>query len=237
MENPFENVSTREQQVFVESGKAQAFMRTVFTLMTLGLTLTGSAAWYFGNNIEKFPFLFQSPWVYIIMFAPLAFVLVLSFGINRLSYVTANVIFATYSLVMGVSLSWIFMVYTNASIASTFFITAGTFGVMAILGMTTKIDLSRFGSILFMALIGLIIAGVVNWFLKSETLGYIYSFAGVLIFSGLTAYDTQRLMQMGAYADMNHEGVQKAALMGALSLYLDFVNLFMFLLRFLGRRD
>ena len=222
---------------FVQSGKANAFMRMVYVTMSIGLAITGLAAYYFGTNIEQFPFLYTGPWPYIIMFSPLAFVLALSFGINRMSFQTASIVFGVYSFVMGLSLSYIFVIYSDASIAKTFFITAGTFGAMALIGTTTKVDLSKFSSILFMGLIGVIIASVVNMFMQSDTFDFIISLVGVALFCGLTAYDVQRLLQMGAHADTTHESVQKAGLMGALSLYLDFINLFLFLLRFFGSSD
>jgi len=217
--------------------------------MAIGLTITGLTAWYFGTGLDAcidgiyidpncgFGWMVQGPMRYVIMFAPFAGLLALSFGIHKMSYSTASVVFGGYAFLMGLSLSYIFVVYSMGSIATTFFITAGTFGAMSIIGMTTKIDLTKFGSILFMALIGLIIASLVNMFMQSTMMQYIISFAGVLIFCGLTAYDTQRLIEIGAHADTEQEGVRKVALMGALSLYLDFVNLFLYLLRFFGSRE
>ncbi|MEM6262569.1 MAG: Bax inhibitor-1/YccA family protein [Bacteroidota bacterium] len=239
MDNYFEDSVTRSQQRQYEaSGRARVFMQRVFTIMAFGLGITAMTAWYFGNNVESFPWLFTSPWYYIVMFAPLGFVLALSFGIHKMSYTTANIVFAVYAMVMGMSLSFIFVAYSLGTIFQTFFVTAGTFGAMALIGATTKIDLSKYSSYLFMALIGLIIASVVNMFLGSTVLEWIVSFAGVLIFSGLTAYDTQRLIQIGAHSDIEDENIQKAGLMGALALYLDFINLFLFLLRiFGGSRD
>ena len=154
---------------------------------------------------------------------------------NKLSAMAMMVIFIVYSLLMGMSLSYIFLVYELGTIASTFFITAGTFGTMAVLGYTTSTDLTKFGSILFMALIGIIIASVVNFFLGSAQLDYIISIAGVLIFTGLTAYDVQKIKQIGASTEHEGETKQKLVIMGALNLYLDFVNLFLFILRIFGR--
>jgi hypothetical protein len=171
------------------------------------------------------------------MLAPLAFVLVLSFGINRLSYFTATLIFAAFAVVMGISLSSIFLVYTGTSIALTFFVTAGLFGFMAIYGLTTSKDLTKLGTYLFFGLIGIIIASVVNWFLGSSLLQFLISIGGVIIFTGLTAYDVQRIMVMSLMGDHNSEAAKKASLMGALSLYLDFINLFLFLLQLLGSRE
>jgi FtsH-binding integral membrane protein len=219
---------------------ANAFLQRVFFVMAAGLAITGLTAYGMANylfaNPEVMATLFGGPMRWVIMLAPLAFVMVLSFGINRLSYGAATLIFALYATVMGVSLSSIFLVFTASSIASTFFITAGTFGAMAFIGATTKTDLTKMGSILMMALIGIVIASVVNWFMASSTLQYIISYAGVVIFAGLTAYDTQRLLAVGAEMDMGSESAGKAAIMGALSLYLDFINLFMFLLQILGSK-
>lgn len=234
---------------YVSSGKANAFLQTVFVTMAIGLAITGVTAWYFGNELMacfsggsfdpgcQYSWLISGPMRYVVMFAPFAGVLALSFGINRMSYSTASIVFGVFSFLMGLSLSYIFVIYTGASIFKTFLITAGTFGIMAVVGMTTKIDLSKFSSILWMGLIGIIIASVVNMFMQSSTFDFIISIIGVALFCGLTAYDTQRLLQMGAHADVNQEGVQKAGLLGALSLYLDFINLFLFLLRFFGSRD
>jgi hypothetical protein len=146
-------------------------------------------------------------------------------------------IFIVYSLLTGMSLSFIFVVYSVGSITSTFFITAGTFGAMAALGYTTSTDLTKFGSLLYMALFGIIIASVVNWFLGSSGLDYIISILGVLIFTGLTAYDVQKIKRIGASTDYDGETRQKLVIMGALTLYLDFINLFLFMLRLFGGRD
>ncbi|MCS6905406.1 MAG: Bax inhibitor-1/YccA family protein [Bacteroidia bacterium] len=219
---------------------ANAFLQRVFFVMAAGLAITGltayGAASYLFSNPELLSTLFGSPLRWVIMLAPLAFVLILSFGINRLSYGAATLVYALYAIVMGISLSSIFFVYTAASITSTFFIAAGTFGAMAFIGATTKMDLTKIGSVLIMALIGLVIASIVNWFMASSTLQYIISYAGVVIFAGLTAYDTQRLLNLGAQMDMDNESAGKAAIMGALSLYLDFINLFLFLLQVLGSK-
>jgi FtsH-binding integral membrane protein len=242
--------SQADTQSFLDTGQARVFMRMVYMIMAIGLTITGLVAWYFGTGLDAcvmdggylapdcpYAWLMTGPMRWVVMLAPLGFVLALSFGINRMSYSTASLVFGVYSAVMGLSLSYIFMIYSGASIFKTFFITGGMFGAMSIIGLTTKMDLSKFGSILFMGLIGIIIASLVNMFLRSEMMDYIISFIGVIIFAGLTAYDTQKLVQIGAHADTEHEGVRKVALMGALNLYLDFINLFLFLLRFFGSRD
>ena len=160
-----------------------------------------------------------------------------SAAINRLSLTTATLMFILYSVINGALLSYIFLAYTASSVATVFFITAGTFGAMALIGYTTKADLSSMGKILFMALIGLVIATVVNLFVKSDGFTMILSYVGVLIFVGLTAYDTQKIKQMLLEAPDASEGAQKMALLGALTLYLDFVNLFIYLLRIFGKRE
>lgn len=221
----------------VDYGLASAFLRQVYTTMVIGLVITGVTAWFvnaqglvevlFANTILR----------WVIMLAPLGFVFFLAARINKMSFTNASITFAIYSFINGVSFSVIFYLFDIGALSKVFFITAGTFGAMAIVGLTTKIDLSKFGSILLMALIGLIIAMVVNWFMESSTLDYIISGAGVLIFSGLTAYDNQMLMRIGLQVDPEGENGKKMALMGALNLYLDFVNLFLFLLRFFGGGD
>ena len=160
-----------------------------------------------------------------------------SAAINKLSLTTATLMFILYSVINGALLSYIFLAYTASSVATVFFITAGTFAAMAIVGYTTKTDLSSMGKILFMALIGLIIATIVNIFIKSDGLTMILSYVGVLIFVGLTAWDSQKIKQMLLQAPDAGEGAQKLALLGALTLYLDFINLFIYLLRIFGRRE
>ena len=169
---------------------------------------------------------------WLIMLSPLGLVLLMSFSFDKLSASAMTGIFVLYSILMGMSLSTIFLIYTVKSIAITFSITAGMFGVMAITGYVTKTDLTKFGAIMFMGLIGIIIASLVNFFAKSSSLDYIISFLGVLIFTGLTAYDVQKLKQIG----LSSSASMKTAIYGALSLYLDFINLFLFLLRFFGNR-
>ena len=239
MKNYYGETWTEERkQTFVESGKANEFLRQVYLTMAIGLGLTGLTSWFIGQKLlaGEWLFLFGSPQIYIIMFAPLAFVLALSFGIEKMSFTTASVVFALYSLVNGISLSFIFILYTQASIFKVFVISGGMFGLMALAGMATNIDLTKYRSLLFMGLIGLILASILNFFFQSTMFDFIVSIAGVVIFLGLTAYDTQRLMQIGAQADMNDERTQKYTVMGALALYLDFINLFLYLLRLLGDR-
>jgi FtsH-binding integral membrane protein len=170
------------------------------------------------------------------MLEPLGLVLWMSMGFSKMSVQSLTLIFLLYSILMGLSLSFIFLAYTSASIAKTFLITSGMFGVMAFVGYTTKTDLSRFGSLMMMGLVGIIIASVVNFFLKSPMMDYIVSFIGVLVFTGLTAYDVQKLKRLGASALQQGDTLRKVTILGALTLYLDFINLFLFLLRFFGNR-
>lgn len=216
-----------------------ALMRKVYVWMTLALVLTGITAFGVASSPSLMMTIIQTPaimWGLII--AELIIVIAISAAINRLSLTTATLLFVLYSVLNGATFSLIFAVYTMSSIANVFFITAGTFGVMAAYGYFTKRDLSSWGRLLLMALIGLIIATLVNVFLvKSSGFDLILSYAGVLIFVGLTAYDTQKIKQMLAMQTDMGEGAQKVALLGALSLYLDFINLFLYLLRIFGRRE
>ena len=214
-----------------------ALMRKVYVWMALALVITGVTAYGVANS----PALLQailgnSILFWGLMLGELGLVFAISGAINRLSAATATLLFVLYSVLNGATMSFIFMAYTMSSITSVFFITAGTFAVMAFIGYTTKVDLTSMGKILFMALIGLFIASVVNIWLKSTGLQLIASYAGVLIFVGLTAYDSQRIKQMLAECDEMDEGAQKMALLGALTLYLDFINLFIYLLRIFGGR-
>jgi len=222
----------------------RSYMLKVYNYMGIGLVVTGLVSYFSaqaavgadGQLTAWGSLIFQSPLMWVIAFAPLAFVLVLSFGINKLSGATAQLLFWVFAAVMGLSLSSIFMVYTDASIAKVFFISAATFGAMSLYGYTTKRDLTGVGNFLIMGLIGLIIASLVNIFMQSSMLDFAISAIGVLIFVGLTAYDTQKIKEsydQGLASEMLH----KTAVMGALSLYLDFINLFMMLLRLFGNRE
>ena len=229
--------TTREQELSM-SAAFPVLMRKVYVWMTLALVITGATAYGVATSpglmmaIATNKLLF---WGLII--AEFGLVVAISAAINKLSLTTATLLFVLYSVINGATLSFIFAIYTMSSIASVFFITAGTFAVMAVIGYTTKKDLTSMGKILFMALIGIIIATIVNIFLKSTGLQMIVSYLGVLIFVGLTAYDSQKIKQMLLMAPDAGEGAQKIALLGALSLYLDFVNLFIYLLRIFGRRE
>ncbi|MCR5366624.1 MAG: Bax inhibitor-1/YccA family protein [Prevotella sp.] len=213
-------------------------MRKVYGWMTLALVITGLTAY----GVATSPGILQAIYTNQILFwgliiAEFALVFGVSAAINRLSLTTATLMFILYSVINGALLSYIFLAYTASSIATVFFITAGTFGTMALIGYTTKTDLSSMGKILFMALIGLIIATVVNLFIKSSGFTLILSYVGVLIFVGLTAWDSQKIKQMLLQAPDAGEASQKLALLGALTLYLDFINLFIYLLRIFGKRE
>ena len=214
------------------SGAFPVLMRKVYTWMTLALLITGVTAFGVASSPTLFMSLSKMMWGLII--AELALVFILSGAINRLSLGTATLMFIGYSVLNGAMLSSIFLVYEPMVIAKVFFITAGTFGAMAVYGYTTKKDLTSMGKILFMALIGLIIATVVNMFLKSPVFDYILSYIGVAIFIGLTAWDSQKIKEMLQTQYDISEGAQKLALLGALTLYLDFINLFLYLLRIFG---
>lgn len=220
---------------------SKTFMASVFSWMFLALTITSIFSYWFGSNIELMRFMISetgglSMMGYVVMFAPLAFVLIMSFGMNRLSYPILMLLFIAYSTIMGISLSFIFLAYTMGSIFATFGIAAGMFGLMAVMGYTTKTDLTKFGSIMMMGLIGIVIGSLVNFFLKSDSMSYIISFIGVIVFTGLTAYDVQKLKNIGAQVEPGSVSSKKATIMGALTLYLDFINLFLMLLRFFGNR-
>ncbi|WP_374762929.1 Bax inhibitor-1/YccA family protein [Yunchengibacter salinarum] len=214
----------------------RAYMLKVYNYMASGVLLTGIVAMFASQSDALMGAIFGTGLKWIVMLAPLAFVMVLSFGVNKMSSSTLQMIFWAFSATMGLSLASIFLVYTGESIARTFFITAASFGALSLYGYTTKRDLSGFGTFLFMGLIGIILASIVNLFLQSSMLQFIVSVAGVLIFAGLTAFDTQRIKQ-SYYMMSSGEAVAKGAIMGAVALYLDFINLFMFLLQFLGNRE
>lgn len=211
------------------------FLAKVFNLMTLGLALTGIIA-YVTANTGLASAIIGTPVFIVLILAELGLVFYLSARVEKIQASTASALFIGYSVMNGLTLSVIFLAYTGSSIASTFFITAGMFGAMAIYGLVTKRDLSGLGSFLFMGLIGIIIASIVNIFLQSSSVHWAISFLGVLIFTGLTAYDVQKIKRIGEEGIMaqGDEVVRKGAVMGALALYLDFINLFLMLLRFFG---
>ena len=212
-----------------------ALMRKVYVWMALALAITGVTAFGVANSPNIMIAIYSNRAVFWgLIIAELALVFVVSGMINRLSLTTATLLFTLYSVLNGVVLSSIFVIYSGTSIAKVFFITAGTFAAMAVYGYTTKRDLSTMGRLMFMGLIGLIIASIVNLFIKSSGLDLILSYIGVIVFVGLTAWDTQKIKQMLAMQEDIDEGAQKIALVGALSLYLDFINLFLYLLRIFG---
>lgn len=234
MENYIEN-SGIDQSV-VESAQ-RTLMKNVYWWMALALVVTGLSAFYTASSPRLLDAIFGSGLFIGLIIAELIMVVVLSARINKMSFVTAGIVFVIYSIVNGLTLSSILIAYTMESVASTFFITAGTFAAMAIIGSVTKKDLSSIGQILFMALIGLIIATIVNIFLKSSMMSYIISYVGVAVFVGLTAYDAQKIKNMiHQYGTDLSDDNMKLALMGSLSLYLDFINLFLYLLRIFGSR-
>ena len=228
---------TADQQLSM-SAAFPVLMRKVYVWMTLALVITGFTSY----GVATSPAILQAIYGNQLLFwgmivAEFALVIGVSAAIHRLSLTTATLMFILYSVINGALLSYIFLAYTASSVATVFFITAGTFGAMALLGYTTKTDLSSMGKYLIMALIGLIIATVVNLFIQSTGFMLILSYIGVLIFVGLTAYDSQKIKQMLLQAPDAGEGAQKLALLGALTLYLDFINLFIYLLRIFGRRN
>jgi uncharacterized protein len=216
-----------------------ALIRKVYTWMALALAITGVTAYGVAISPNLISLVFGSRLMFFgLIVAELAMVIILSARLNKLSLTSATLLFVGYSVLNGVTMSSIFLVFTMSSIASTFFICAATFAAMSAYGAFTKSDLSSMGKLMFMALIGLIIATVVNIFVASSTLDLIISYVGVLVFVGLTAWDTQKIKMLLSHADYMDESAQKIALIGALSLYLDFVNLFLYMLRiFGGRRD
>ena len=233
-------------QAAIDEG-LRAYMLKVYNYMTTGLVLTGFIAYFFGKaSVEAYVpggviltpvgnMLFNSGLSFIIMLAPLGFVFYLSARINKMSTTSAQITFWLFASIMGLSLASIFVQFTHSSIARVFFITAGTFGAMSLYGYTTKRDLTKLGGFLFMGLIGVIIASIVNIFFQSGMMAFVISIIGVLVFVGLTAYDTQNIKNMYYGGDSEEIGSKKA-LMGALKLYLDFINLFILLLQLFGQR-
>jgi len=235
----------RTDQVAIDAG-LRAYMIRVYNYMAAGVALTGLVAWFTfsaavvqtGTGLQLTAFgqaVFQSPLMWVLVLAPLGLVFAISFGINRMQPATALMLFFVYAGLLGVSLASIFLIYTGTSITRVFFISAATFGALSLWGYTTKRDLSGVGSFMFMGLIGIIIASLVNIFLRSSGLDWAISVIGVVVFAGLTGWDTQRIKEMYSPMDDGTVGGRKAV-MGALSLYLDFINLFLMLLRLMGDR-
>lgn len=217
----------------VSDTRVSSVMKRVYLIMTVGLALTGVLAYICGNSFGYLQWFANNSWAFWVMaIGELAIVFGVSAGINKISTATATALFVIFAALNGLMLAPIFLAYTHVMIAKTFFITAGVFGAMSIYGYSTDRDLSKFGSFLMMALFGLIIAMLVNIFLKSSTMDWIISIVGVLIFVGLTAWDTQQVKNIAAVAPQDTLG--RLAVLGALNLYLDFINLFLYLLRIFG---
>src|ERR1700693_5478864 len=254
--SPFGRAAGRVDAATVDAG-LRAYMLRIYNYMSIGLAITGLAAlgvcmaavtndpsataYHFRDiSLTSFSYaMYFSPLKWLFMLAPLAMVFVISAGINRLQPAAAQMLFWVFSALMGISLSSIFLVYTHTSIVRVFFITAATFGALSLYGYTTKRDMSGIGSFLFMGLFGIIIASLVNIFLASTMLQFLVSVVGVLVFAGLTAWDTQRLKNdyIYGYASQGGDVAERASIIGALSLYLNFINLFTLLLQLLGQRD
>lgn len=224
----------------------KTFIASVFSWMAAALAITGITAYVFGTDMSYFQYLVNidvtgkitgmSGLGWLVTFAPIGFVFLMSLGYQRLSSTALIALYLVYSVIMGMSLSFIFLVYTHASIYSTFGVAAAMFGAMALVGYTTNTDLTKFGSIMMMGLIGIIIASIINFFVNSESFNYFITIIGVLVFTGLTAYDVQKLRRIGEGVEYGTEATAKLSIMGALNLYLDFINLFLFLLRLFGSR-
>jgi hypothetical protein len=232
-----ESISTKQTQVQI---RVNDFIRSVYNWMAIGLALTGFVALYVASNPTLLNLIFRNRILFFgLIIGELALVFWISARIQRMQASTATALFVLYSALNGATLSFIFIIYTRASIASTFFVCAATFVACSIYGWTTKRDLTSLGGFLMMGLIGIIIASLVNIFIRSSAMHMIISYIGVLVFVGLTAYDTQNLKAMAVSqpADAGAGVIRKGAILGALKLYLDFINLFLMLLRILGNRE
>ena len=235
------NYNNKSEVGYVESFErsvATTVLKNVYLWMAAALAISGLTALVVVETPAILSAIFANSLTMVVFFlVQFGIVIFFSARLHKLSFVTAAILYTIYAVMMGVTLSSVFLLYTMQSIASVFFITAGTFGAISLYGYTTKRDLSSWGSILFMALIGMIIATIVNIFLSSEMLYWIISYVGVLVFVGLTAYDTQRIKDMAHQVAADDDMGKKVALMGALMLYLDFVNLFLYLLRIFGKKE
>ena len=244
-DNNYDDYDVVDGNGAVAKSAASAFMAKVFSYMFFALLLSGAIAYIVGTSEELLSYLLQSngryvsrtPLGWIVMLSPLAIAIFMGVRIQKASVGTMLTAFILFAVCMGASISYIFAFYTMGHIYLVFFISAATFGIMSVVGYTTSTDLTKMGQFLYMALIGLVIAVIANWFMHSPTLSYWISCIGVLIFTGLTAYDTQKIKQMGMQIGVHGEMAQKMIIMGALTLYLDFINLFLFMLRFMGGND
>jgi uncharacterized protein len=235
MPNPAWHTRAQFDRVQFDEGLRQHMLR-VYNYLGLGLVITGLVAWFVGTTPALYVPIFSSPLKWVVMLAPLAFVFFFSFRIHALSAATAQMLYWAFCGLMGLSLASVFLVFTGVSIARTFFIAATMFAAMSLYGYTTKRDLSNYASFLFMGLIGVVIASLVNLFLASSMLQFVVSVAGVIVFTGLTAFDTQRIKE--SYAEHHDsESTQKLAVFGAFSLFLNFINLFQLLLNLTGQRE
>lgn len=247
-----ENYDYQESEVIdsvvgVSQADVSKFMSKVFSYMFLALLASGVTAYVVGSTPSLLRYLIEIDYFtgsvsrtglgWVVMLSPLAIVILMSTRMEKMSSQALLFAFLAFSVLFGASISYIFVFYDMPHISLTFFISAATFGIMAVAGYTTSLDLSKMGSILYMALIGLVIAMVVNWFMQSSQMAYIISGIGVLIFTGLAAYDTQKLKHMAMQIGSQGEMASKMIIMGALTLYLDFINLFLFMLQFMGGRD
>ncbi len=233
LDQNFQNSFSLEETL----SQQQAFITKVYGWMSFALVITGITAYFTAATPAIMSLIFSSKYVFYGLLAlELGLVIGISSLINKISATTATLLFVLYSIINGLTLSVIFLIYTQGSISLTFFVTAITFGTMSAYGYFTKKDLTTWGNLLLMALVGLVVASIANLFFNNEILYWITTYAGILIFVGLTAYDTQKIKNMNVAALQNKDGVKKAAIMGALTLYLDFINLFLLLLRLFGRK-
>lgn len=236
MEHNLSNRNFSQKELDI-SQSVSVYLTKVYNWMAVALLLTGLAAYFTAGSEQLLQAIFGNKILFFgLIIAEIALVGYISARIQKLSTTTATLLFLLYSALNGLTLSFIFIAYTSASISSTFLITAGTFGAMSLFGYFTKKDLTKIGNIAFMALIGIIIASVVNFFMQSSLMSLVISYLGVLIFVALTAYDTQKLKRIAMNGFQNEESMEKSAILGALTLYLDFINLFLFLLRIFGSR-
>lgn len=224
------------QPAYAVTDAESALLRSVFGWMAIGLIISALAAYAVVTNTQGLAFLFNPGVFLVLMLVELGLVFFLSFRIYKMDASTAATVFVLYSAINGVTLAPILLMYTSASVASTFFVAAGTFGAMAFIGSVTKRDLSAFGSFLMMGLIGLILASLVSIFFHSSAMNFVINVLGVAIFVGLTVYDTNKIRRIGGSVTADSEDFKRVSIIGALALYLDFINLFIYLLRFLGDR-
>lgn len=240
MENQNPDYTYQNVVQIEDADQSRKFIASVFLWMFVALGISSACAYLFLNVSSLSSLLFTQTgptgFAFLFMFAPLVFVMIMSYGINRISYTGLSLLYVAYSVATGISLTFILAYYATSSVVGVFITSSVVFGVMAVAGYTTKTDLTKFGSLMMMLLVGIIVASIVNWFLHSSGLSMLISYIGVAVFVGLTAYDVQKLKRIGAGLEYGDASAKKMALMGGLTLYLDFVNLFLFLLRIFGRR-